>query len=1163
MPVFNLPPLGKQGLTEARDIGRWVPIQSLDGLAKALRLDDRPVRPEDLKSIPDAWAQVQLTAEALLDRSHEAHEEARSLWRGILALFALQPTYAAEYTLAVHAVPITGTKDNASRLKEVLRKLVPTSTAARDVDWSQVGIVDVVEAGGATLKSAAMLSPATLVAPGRMASSLRLPVPWASEGPRDPLLSSDLPPHAWRILTAFLEGLLARLRGLAASTQGTDVREPLILQVDEYREECAARAPQNLPIAARTLHEDWPQPAFFGMLGETFVSEGGGSVETSLQLAGAGADALFDGAILIDPALADSLRKPATNIVAWHQHTLSQALVPATFQRIKEEAERKGFLVLQPTDFFTEKLVRLGSEAHVTAHPAELRGYLLPFAPATLLFFADVDELAASVSLRDRGNGIEVALSLALHSPDGEERRHTIRRIYEKGMVVDLAPPEDLALWPDFESDDWPWTFMRFQYDPRSELQTRFAASSQLISADLAGEDRRGRLTRFAQWASPNRLDVETRLSADRLSTLHGPGGKRMLRRVRFAQGPNLIGEHHRLLVPVQAICFALRQGSRGADTPVGIALVKRARAEAGGGEATVSIDFGTTNTIAYARVGTRAPERLAIKDRVVFPIEYSRNEDELAAEYTDFFNLQDHQTPVPTVAKLHKLTGALGEALRRCVEEGSPDIGETHQIFFTPALNREIAPQMLMKFISENSLLFDLKWGGDPKNNKVVQVFLQELMILAGAELADRGVPISRINWRFSHPQAFTRTQLGTFQAIVAASREQILREVPAHGGGGGTLALMTEGEAAAAYFSGDEEQRMRGITRLFITLDIGGGTTDLAIRLDDALVWRGSVRVAGSHFFRRYLVNNPGVLKVVDPKAWRQLSAAAAADAQSGLQGTTHGEQLVDLIVARPNFAQDFADAYPLHHSDEAWAGLRHCATTALGGILHYVGLVLRLLVVSEVLREDDLDDEITVALGGRGSSFFRLLNVGIDPTPLSRLCRVIAVAAGRDSASITFLPQFSKGPKEEVARGLLLERQRPPQGRQVSLLRPSGLDVDATILGNRVTVPWNDSLDDILQATEATDVDAGQLVGFLSQLRAQTGLGITLSPDAKGNIERLTRQQLAAELRGLSAEDRAEADSQALEAPFVTALRLLVGQLSDEPGRRASLLSVRESE
>lgn len=1160
MPVYNLPPVGER-LIKARDIGAWVSIPSLDALARALRLDDQQVRPEDLKSIPDAWAQVQLTADALFDQSHDAHAEVLSQWRGILALFALQPTYAAEYTIAVHSVPIAAaSQGRVSRLRQVLAALAPTSAVSSSVDWSQIGIVDIVDPAGDGLRSAAMLSPITLVAPGRMASSLRLAVPWAANGIADPLAGEELPPHAWRILTAFLDGLLGRFRNLSDRSETVDVREQLIRQLELYRIECAKHTADSIGVAAKVLHEDWPQP-FFAMLGQTFVAESGGAMETLIRLAGPGAGELFEGVILIDPTLSETLAKPATNIVVWGEHTLAQALKPATLQKIRAEAEKDGYLVLGPDDFFTQKLVKLSSLAEIAAHPRGLKDHLLPLSPASLLFFEDVADLAENVGLRDRGHGTEVTLSLPLMSPDGEDRRHTIRKVYPRADVIEMPPPDDLALWPNFESEDWPWTYLRFQYRPRSELQTRFAASSQFITADLVAQDRRGRLNRFAEWSSSTRLAVDARARPGRLSTVRDANGKTLLSRVRFAELPDLVGEHHRLSTPVSAICFAVRQGDKGPDLPVGLALVKRAENRPGVGSATVSIDFGTTNTIAYVKGDGGGLERLVIKDRIYFPIQYSRDETRLASAYTDFFCLQDHATPVPTVAKRRAPTGApLGKDLIKCVEEGSSEVGVIYHIFFMPALQSDIDALGLLGLITKGELLFDLKWGGDPKNRKVVQVFLEQLMILAGAELAERGVPLRRVSWRFSHPQAFTPGQLANFQTIIKASQTALLAEA-GEGRQDASLSLMTEGEAAAAYFFADPEQGLEGLSRLFVTLDIGGGTTDLAVRLDDNLVWRGSIRLAGSHFFRNYLVKNPEVLKIIEPSAVQQLEEAAAADAKMGLHENSLAEQVVDLIIAKPGFAEAFARAYPVYESSPAWAGLRHCAMTAVAGMLHYVGLVLRLLVSAEMFSEKELEGQISVAFGGLGSSFYRLLHTGPEPTPLANLSKVAASAAGTNPATARFQPRFSRGPKEEVARGLLLNRPPAARGRGVSLVRPNGLDVDVPKMGGSLTVRWDDNVNDLLQFTEAASVSIDQLLLFLRQLRAQTGLDVLLTRDGESAIALKTRQFLSQELKGLTVEERLEADLQTVEAPFVTALRLLVGMLAERESVRHNLVSVKE--
>lgn len=1166
MPVYNLPPVTTE-LIDPDEIGTWEPLQGLDTLARALRLDRDGVRPQDLKSIPDAWAQVQLTSDALLDRDHDAHIEVRGQWRGLLTLFALQPSYEAEYSLDVRTIAMDPLDAGASRLRRVLKDLLPSATVAAEASWNRLGTVDVIRPDGTSTRSVAMLSPLTLLAPGRMLSNMHFRLPWGECGLADPTAGADLPAHEWHILVHFLQGLVTHVRGAGARAADVDDRERLIRELELFRDDCRGHvagpaAPGPPELQEEQLHQDWPQ-TFFARLGSTFRVAGAGFGEATVVLPAAVSDGLFEGAILIDPELATTMGRPASAILVWKNITLAQASSPPTLARIKDEAAREGYLVLQPQDFFTERLVTLGSDAEVTAHPASLRNHLLPLAPTALLFFADTAELAENVTAKGKGDGLEVGLSLRV-TPDeaGHRRRHVVRRAFQKSAILKAPPPDDLALWPDIESKEWPWTFMRFQYRPKSELQTRFAASAELISADLMKEDGRGRIERFAEWSSPSRLAPEARLTPDRISTYENSAGRTLMKRTRFADDQKIVGEQHQLAVAVQAICFSSRDSEKHTDLPVGLALVSRRHPAITAGDAVVSVDFGTTNTIGYSCVSGRNPERLVLKDRVFFPIEYRRKETELASAYTDFFCLQSHDTPIPTVAKRRSYEGPLGDVLRAQVENASTEIGVTHNIFFMPALDRGVDPFLLMQLIRKGQLEFNLKWGDTAKNKRAVQSFLHQLMVMAAAELADQGVSIHHIQWRFSHPQAFSRTQLTDFRDIINRSRRQMLKEAGQAEARENSLSIMTEGEAAAAYFIGDTEQANRGLGRLFVTLDIGGGTTDIAVRLDNRLVWRGSVQIAGSNFFRRYLVRNLDVLQAIEPAALKQLEER---DEQAGAQldPAMRREQLVDLIIAKPSFAHDFEQQYPLHRSEEAWAGLRHCATTALGGMMHYVGLVLRLLVDAGTLREEDIGPEITIALGGRGSTFFRTLDDGGADSQLARVCSIAEVAVGQRTDAILFLPRFSTLPKEEVARGLLLDHKWAESSKGVSFTRPLGLGLQIDAKGKKRALGPGDPLKPLLDADGVTDVDLTELETFLEALQLKAGLGIKLSSDAAANIQRLTRQRLAGSLSKLSEEDRVEADLQALEPPFVTALRLLIDVLSEGTAARRQSVTVRETE
>ena len=70
----NLPPLHSDGpFANLSDYGVWSQAADLRALANAMKVGADVVNADDIKSIPDAWAQAHVFQEALLDPTHEMH----------------------------------------------------------------------------------------------------------------------------------------------------------------------------------------------------------------------------------------------------------------------------------------------------------------------------------------------------------------------------------------------------------------------------------------------------------------------------------------------------------------------------------------------------------------------------------------------------------------------------------------------------------------------------------------------------------------------------------------------------------------------------------------------------------------------------------------------------------------------------------------------------------------------------------------------------------------------------------------------------------------------------------------------------------------------------------------------------------------------------------
>lgn len=1157
MAAYNLPPVTKE-FPEPKSHGDWSAITNLSALARSLRLDKAPVRSDELKSIPDVWAQAQLTTDAFFDQDHDAHDDVVAQWRGLLATFALQPLYAAEYDLAINTLDLTD-RATASKFKQVLQRLLPKQSASLGLSWEKLGIVEFLDRGSRTVGGSALafLSPSMLIAPGRMASKFSMPtVPWLAGGLHDPLQSSGLKPEAFAILAEYIKGLIETISSHRSPDVKVEKRDELLRQLRAFSDGCEQRQRRALPTKSVELRLAWPDP-FFKVLGRTQSVDKANIAPSDsdclLNVRPGRSASLYQGIILVDPSIADTLNKPSSDVRVWKQYTLRDAEAAASFSEMKADAHASGYLILRKEDLFTYRLVRLDEGAEVPGNPVTLRQELLPLSPIALLLngWADDAELA------EKGGEAHFSIQVEL-TQSGV--RHRVARTFAANEVLTFPPPADLAVWPNFQADDWPWTFLRFQYDPRSDLITRFAASASFVASCIESDDPQVKLRNVEHWASSQDLTVDRTLNAKSISAVEDAQGRKQLERFRFRDEAQLIGEQHRLPHGAEAIFFAVRDAASSRDLPAGCVVMRLDAAPQSIDKSVVAFDFGTTNTVAYSKRGNQPAKRIAFKDRIVQPIKTGGGKDEVAAAYTDFFPVNDHDTPVPTIAKKREFGGgALPRDIRQALNDKSDIFGLSHMVFFQPRGGIADTPEFMLRLINAGILEFDIKWGERAEDRQLVQSFLKQLMIMVAAELRADGISISNIQWRYSFPQAFNTDHKHAFQGIIRNAWSALAQDNEAIGPVAHSISFSTEADAAMRYFTLDQQQQKFGVGRLVVMFDIGGGTSDIAIWKDKTLLWRGSARLAGSHFFSAYLRENLGILEAIDKDAVRAFRAGGTA--HSVADESFRARQLVELLVARKDFSAKFDAAYPLHSGEPAWAGLRHVTKTALAGLHHYVSLVLSELKAQGRIDDRDLQ-ELMIALGGRGSSIFRQFVTDADTSDLAAVSKMIGMASAGLTAPDRVEPRFSEMPKEEVARGLLLEDPAAQAGDECIHYEPLGLTVTAVTADGPTNYGPTHDIRVISSNSDIQEVELQELHGFLENLGAATGLRIDLAgKKAEGIIQMRTRNHLKEQAARLPAAGDVDVDTQDVEAPFITALRNLVEVMCAPAQTRDAMLSVKE--
>jgi hypothetical protein len=1134
--TVNLPP--RRGTFAHRGKpGQWSPFSdSLKALSVALKVDQEAfvAGSEPVRAIPDPWAQASTFAEAVLDTGHSMHPASLPQWRGLLALFALRRV-RSEYSVTIERVGLDGSRV----LDRVLTHLPPRRAVDGKPElWAQPYIAYIQPTGGAK-RPIAVLNPASLLSAGRLSGAIRLEtVPWMRSGLADPLAVEDgLPVAQLLVLHKYLEQLSFAMRALSKTHDG----ELLCQRIDDYRRECETRLPRG-GLTAKAMPGSNPDlPVLYQPIEQAVEVEEPEDPAATSDCRVALRDlplGKLKGMILVDESLAHAGKKPR-EVMVWGMRDLGELLTsPDALAKVRDDAAEQGYMVVTLDDLLTPTLVRLRQNARLGAHHPQLQNALLPITPLALLLEGNP---ARQVSASAEGTRVSVSMKLKLIGPGDVRREHTVTRNYrtgDAGQLVDARLLDEMdwgfgqaAVWPNFRTPAWTNYFARLNYpDNVQQAQPRLPLSGDIL----------------AKWISEASDLQHVRAAVDALRQRaamppwRDPAKRPELRTHKVAMD-EAAEEVYSSSVGFEGIFYELVHEQHGTSL-VGCAFLEFETVDPAAKEAEVAVDFGTTNTVAC--FNTQAREPISFRSRVVHPIQSTkaaardRAFENVRWQFAEFLPIDERSTPTPSVVLNRRTAGT-----------APPYWIFNNVIYFQPkhsgaedAGSTEI--QKLQGIVKRST--FNLKW--DKSKQIEARHFLQQLMTMVAAEATAAGDDPRSLRWRFSIPDAMARSNSHRDFA-------QALDHVVQADSSLGTIVrpLFSEGLAAARYMMAGDKGA--GFTRGSINavLDIGGGTTDVTLWVDDKdPVWKGSFMLAGQDFFTKNIVNNPELLRDIGLPEWAELL-------EPGAVGDHMMHHVGELLFSGPALRDALENRWIDCLASPAHRHLRATAIVFIAGIAHYLGLVVRGLIERELIKERDLEAP-AFALCGRGAGLFVRMHASDraqDETPVTQALSLFNLAANVNSRR----PQLftTKQPKLEVARGMFLLSE---EGEQARALNPK-----ADFLPSGLTIGFDQGealspLSDVgppIAATGAHWPEQAEMAEFIERLRDQTGLALDVrASDVQGAWAEI-RTEVAGEIKSRRQVD----DTTTLvEPPFITALKSLVSELSKPAAKRANRISLEDS-
>jgi hypothetical protein len=1162
--VLMLTPLKERGhnFKVATQPGSWVLAgSSLSELGKALDVD-KDAKVDLVRSTPDPWAQVRSFADVLLDPTAD-DPQVIGQWRALLTILALSAQRETAYRVTFEAVPLF---ERDSRFAEVMMYLLPQVSLpfppapdGTSCGWDRPVVMRVVMLGrdGHDIPGArplALLNPACLVAPGRDAESWSCPVGWMREGLIDPLTcqpNNRLPPADLNLLLQYLVRLTGELTRLCQG-QGDAVAQITLTNflnrvrafADDVRRQqgVAGEGAKTFEfVVADAPNRDLPAPYRLLATPLKAAPPQPGTSQCIIPLRSDVGEQPFKGLVLLDRDLARDTR-PATAITFWGHVTLQQALDmrPSERKALADEITKAGFLLVTPDDFFTSVLVRLNEPdrpGRIAAHPDRFADYLLPLSPLILLILAPA-ELAQRVDMgRDGRVSVRIALGAQGHVLSRSFAGATIASEIDWGLG-------DFALWPDFRSARWQHYVARIDYGRTvvRRLRGRLAASGTLMARMLVSRQQPENRAEAAQlWASSAPLDPPS--LGNQLDRIPGYGERHVmlsdLTRLRARDTMSNVSEVQISRVPFEATFFTVSLGVDHAPVPAGMALLTIR--DVGGlddRDGEVSIDFGTTNTVAC--LNDESPARL--KARLVHPVadtlETGIPAGALGQSLREFLPPDDRQLPTPTVVINRDLDDHAGTAM-----QGSQELRDalllSQLIYFQPDFTSDgtIASVGLGDWTTLlRRLRFNLKWSSETHMRDAARRYIRQLVLMLAAEWAADGNDPARLRWHFSRPRNMGDDQ--DFKDLLSRAISDVIpNHRPDQLGG-----LIYEGDAAAAYILNDAANRSTTKGRINIILDIGGGTTDIAIwtgGMEPRELHSSTIRLAGGDFFTGHITENPALLEEFGLKQWAQI--VDDLNRQSDADIRDNVRYVGELLFSGKTLEQAIDRNWSRVGGTDRIRHLKETAFLFLGGVAWHVGWQLSQLINAGNLVEEDLKD-IAVALCGRGSGLFVRLH-GNDPqaqTDVSRILRLIAVGAGDRTPAFPQV-QVSPFPKIEVAAGMII-KGRQSRGQTPGSTARAGDDDNefGALFGGDVGTGGASGSDTGVYTVTTPAIGEPDFDRFLAGLAIASRFSITMS-----EFQRKKLKNRAAELHGAD-----KAAGRMPQSEFADMLKAMVEMMRTSP-------------
>lgn len=437
---------------------------------------------------------------------------------------------------------------------------------------------------------------------------------------------------------------------------------------------------------------------------------------------------------------------------------------------------------------------------------------------------------------------------------------------------------------------------------------------------------------------------------------------------------------------------------------------------QVGGTAAEVAVDFGTCSTIVFAKVGGKITQQ-EIDIREDTALEVTPCEDvQMLRDYFIAPKNSDGEGTACGLFSIYRRNSDEEKDIVRPILDG---------VIYRPAKDQKIDQ---FKYFMP-----DLKWNAAARSGYYM-AFIRQLCLHAAALLYDQ-YSVTKFTWKYALPESMNSRDKEAVTRIWTRDVDKYLSEIAGPAISSQIAAVpVTESEAASWYFLFGTDRPVNPEIG-YLVVDIGGGSTDVALWKGASMIWHTSVNVAGRKMFTHRIARHIDRFKVLGGSLSVLIEAIERSGPESNIQYALTERCL--------NFYDQEMRTYFLRIcSEEAsernkWAKeLYESVYQALAMLVFALGCDIGRLIDSRAYEPTEGAGNLTIAFGGRGSRILDWIDPDIDG--LSAFFGeglIFGVGGTYRQINVKLYP--SPAPKQEVARGLLNQPTKPATRREEGAL------------------------------------------------------------------------------------------------------------------------------